>query len=107
MRIQRGAGGPDPLEKSQLIGFPSNTGPDPLNVTKLPSQHLTVGHYRPTIRTPFQWRFAGRRIMASFGSLWSLAPLKKLRGVGPPLTKLSGLAHELQSITATIVTSGN
>ena len=42
-RIQRGGGGgkggPDPPEKSQNIGFLSNTGPDPLKITKLPIKH--------------------------------------------------------------------
>ena len=37
--------------RTPLIGFPSNIDPDPLNITKLPSQHSMVGHYR-------QWRFA-------------------------------------------------
>ena len=35
-----GARGPDqPLNNHKNIGFPSNTGPDPLKITKLPSQH--------------------------------------------------------------------
>ena len=50
-------GGPDPPEKSQNIGFPSNIDPDPLKITKLPSQHSMVGHYRHANETPFQWRF--------------------------------------------------
>ena len=40
--IQRGGGGQEvrTLSKDQkLIGFPSNTGPDPLKITKLQSQH--------------------------------------------------------------------
>ena len=28
------------------IGFPINSDPDPLKITKLPSQHLTVGHHQ-------------------------------------------------------------
>ena len=32
-------GGPDPLENHKNKGFLSNAGPDPLKVTKLPSQH--------------------------------------------------------------------
>ena len=61
-------GGPN----HKFIGFPCNTGPDPLEITKLPSQHSTVGHYRPASETPFQWRFTGRLIIARF--LWSLEP---------------------------------
>ena len=39
VRIQRrGQGVRTPLEKSKFIGFPSNTGTDPLKITKLPSQ---------------------------------------------------------------------
>ena len=35
-----GQGDPDPLKNHhKLKGFPSNTGPDPLKITKLPSQH--------------------------------------------------------------------
>ena len=31
---------PPPLKNHKTIVFPSNTGPDPLKITKLPSQHL-------------------------------------------------------------------
>ena len=31
-----GAGGPDTLENYKNIGFLTNTGPDPLKITKLP-----------------------------------------------------------------------
>ena len=41
-----GAGGPDPLKNHKYIGFPSNIDPTPLKITKLPSQHSMVGHYR-------------------------------------------------------------
>ena len=63
-----GAAGPDP----QNIGFPSNIDPDPLNITKLPSQHSMLGHYRHASETQFQWRFAGRPIIARYW--WSLEP---------------------------------
>ena len=45
-RIQGGggAGGPDPLKNHKNIGFLSNTGPDPLKITKLPSQHSMLGY---------------------------------------------------------------
>ena len=45
-RIQRGggaAGGPDPPEKSQNIGFPCNTGPDPLKNHKATKPAFNVG----------------------------------------------------------------
>ena len=50
-RIQRKGGramGPDPppppLKNHKNIGFLSNTGPDPLKITKLPSQHSMLGN---------------------------------------------------------------
>ena len=57
-----GAGGLDPPEKN--IGFLSNTGLDPLKITKLPSQHSMLGHHRPTSEAPFKWHFAGGPMMA-------------------------------------------
>ena len=46
-RIQRGVGGPDPsLKNHKNIGFHCNTGPDPLKITKLPSEHSMLGHHR-------------------------------------------------------------
>ena len=35
-----------PLKNPKNIGFPSNIDPDPVKITKLPSQHSIVGHYR-------------------------------------------------------------
>ena len=76
MRIQRGdrgSGPPPPPETYKNIGFLSNIGPDPLKITKLPSQHSMLGHHRPASETPFKWpasetpfkwRFAGGTMMA-------------------------------------------
>ena len=36
------------LENRKPLGFFSNTGPDPLENQKLPSQHSILGNYRPT-----------------------------------------------------------
>ena len=77
VRIQRGGQGsgpplPPPLKNHKFIGFPSNTGPDPLKITKLPSRHSTVGQYQPASETPFQWRFVCRPIIGHFW--WSLEP---------------------------------
>ena len=61
-RIQRGDRGPDPphaLKKTQNKGLLSNTGPDPLKITKLPKQHSMLGHHLSASETPFKWRFAG------------------------------------------------
>ena len=64
-RMQTGGGGGGgghsgsgpPLKNHKNIEFPNNVDPDPLNITKLPSQHSMVGHYRHASETPFQWRF--------------------------------------------------
>ena len=42
------------LKNHKFIGFYGNAGPDPLNITKLPSQASTMGHYCPASETPFQ-----------------------------------------------------
>ena len=62
VRIQ--VGGTGALKNHRNIGFFSNTGLDPLKITKLPSQHSMLGHYRHASETPFQWHFAGRPMMA-------------------------------------------
>ena len=36
---------PPPLKNHNTIGFPSNTGPDPQKITRLPSQHSMLGHH--------------------------------------------------------------
>ena len=53
-----------PLKNHKNIGFPSSTGPDPLKITKLPSQYSMLGHHRHASETPFKWRFAGWQMMA-------------------------------------------
>ena len=89
-RIQMGAGerGPDlpPLKNHKNIGFLSNTGPDPLKITKLQSQFSTLGHHRHASKTPFKWRFAGGMMIASLK--WYVDPssphqLKKCQSSAP------------------------
>ena len=58
-RIQRGGQGvrtpPPPPKKNHInIEFLGNTGPDPQEFTKLPSQHSTLGHHRHASETPFK-----------------------------------------------------
>ena len=67
-RIQRGTGGPDPPENHRNIGFPSNIDPDPLKITKLPSQHSMVGHWHAS-KTPFQRRFADGPLVVHFSGI--------------------------------------
>ena len=57
-----GGGGQGKLQKN--IGFPSNTGTDPLKTAKLPSQPSMLGHHRSACETPLKWRFAGGPLMA-------------------------------------------
>ena len=67
VQIQRGggAGGPDPppMKNHKNIWFLINCGPDPLKITKLPSQHSMLGHHQHASETPFR-RFAGGPMMA-------------------------------------------
>ena len=71
-RIQREDRGSGPPEKSQNIGFPSNIDPDPLKITKVPSQHSMVGHWHAS-KTPFQRRFADGPMVVNFK--WHFGPL--------------------------------
>ena len=48
-----GAGVRTPLKNRKNLELLSNTGPDPLKITKLQSQHSMLGHHRPTSATPF------------------------------------------------------
>ena len=63
-RGDRGFGSPAPLENYKNLGFLSNTGLDPLKITKLPMQHSMLGHHLPASKRPFKWRFAGGTLMA-------------------------------------------
>ena len=67
-----GRGSGLPLENHKNIGFLSNTGPDPLKITKLPSQQSMKGHHRNASETPFKWRFAGGSMMARLN--WYFEP---------------------------------
>ena len=48
-----GRGSKPPTEKSQKFRVFSNTGPDPLKITKLPSQNSMLGHHRHARKMPF------------------------------------------------------
>ena len=53
-----GGGGQEsgpPLKNHKNVGFISNTGPDPLEITKLPSQHSMLGHRRHASEPPFKF----------------------------------------------------
>ena len=55
--VRKGTGPPPPPpptspEISQNLGFLSNTGPDPLKITKLASQHSILRHHRYASEKP-------------------------------------------------------
>ena len=54
---------PPPLKITQM-GFLSNTGPEPLKISKLLGQNSMLGHHGDASETPFKWRFAGEAMMA-------------------------------------------
>ena len=56
--------------------FLSKTGPDPLEFSKLPSQHSTLGHHRHASETPFKG-------VSLAGDIWILSPLKKKNNSDP------------------------
>ena len=57
-----------PLKNHNSISSLSNTGPDPLKMTKLPNQHSMSGHRWHASETPFKWRFAGGPLIVAFHS---------------------------------------
>ena len=59
-----------PLKNHKDIGVHSNTGLDPLKITKLPSQHSMLGHYRRASETQmaFRWRVDDDPLIVVFGS---------------------------------------
>ena len=65
----RGVRTPPPPEKSQKVGFLSNTSLNPLKNYKATKPDSMLGHYRHTSQTPCIWRFTGPLIhVLAFGS---------------------------------------
>ena len=53
------------MKNHKNIGFPCNTGPDPIGNHKATySQLLVLGNHRLASEMPFQWHFAGGLMMA-------------------------------------------
>ena len=80
------------LKNHKNIAFLSNS-----EITKLPSQHSVLGHHQHASETQFKWRLAG----PVYSGIWILPPLINLKNVvkvGPPLTKLSGSAHDFSQM---------
>ena len=83
------SGPPPPMENYKIKGFPSNTGPDPVKITQLPSQHCI--QYWAIIGTPakrIRWRADDGPLILVFGSfLFHQTEKKNIVKVGPPLKK--------------------
>ena len=73
-----GAMSPDPPEKSQNIGFLSNTGPDPLKNHKATKPTFNVSHHRPASEMAFRWRADDGPLLVLFGSSLPISKTKKL-----------------------------
>ena len=70
--ISKGGGGGGVPEKSQNIGFLSNSSSDPLKITKLPSQHSMLGHHRTACETPLNGGSLAGRCWPAYRSIWIL-----------------------------------
>ena len=66
--LRTGGSGSPSCKHHKDVGSLSNTGPDPIKITKLPSQYSKF-HQRIM---PLKWRFAGGSIKAGFK--WYLDP---------------------------------
>ena len=89
MRIQRGdRGSGPPMKNHKNIGSLSNSGPDPLKITKLPSQHSMLGHHKRASETPFNVSTMARLLWYLDLPTPSSTQQKNVK-VGPPLTKCS------------------
>ena len=75
-----------PLKNHRNIGFSSNTGPDPLKITRLPSQH-SFSHHRHDSETPlkmaFRWRADVDPLMVVFCSSLPSSTKKKKSKLDP------------------------
>ena len=87
------------------IGFLSNTGPDPLKNHKATEPEFNVGPSSARQGNDICWRANDGQLIVVFGSspLINQKILIKIVVVGPPLTKLSGSAHDLLYLVNTII----
>ena len=110
---ERGQGVRTPLKNHKNRGFPSNTGPDPLKFSKLPSQHTSelsmLGQQRHTSKTPFKWpAFSGIRILSLLKNKnnnvsWTPILAKFSRSVHAPCYGDSCQYNRVQSIHLELV----
>ena len=67
-----------PSENHKNIGFPSNIVPDPLKITKLPSQHSMLGRHRHASKMTFKCGPMMARLLVFGSSLPSSTQRKKM-----------------------------
>ena len=87
---------PPPPEKSQNIGFSSNTGPDPLKDSSYQASiqcWAIIGTSAKRHLMAFHRRADDGALILVLGSSLPSSSKKHVIKVGPPLTKLSGPAH--------------
>ena len=63
----RGSEHPPPPEKSKINRVFSNTCPDPLEITKLPSQNSMLGHFAGGPIMAFRWPADHGPLILAFG----------------------------------------
>ena len=59
-----GRGSGHSKKNHKIFGFLNNSGPDPLNIKKLPSQHSMLGHHQHASEAPLKGGFTGEPMMA-------------------------------------------
>ena len=55
-----------PLKNHKAKVFLSNSGPNPIKITKLSSQQSMLAHHQRASEMPYKWRFTGGLMMAHF-----------------------------------------
>ena len=95
-----GAGGLDPPEKSQNIGFLNHFCLDPLKKKHTQNYQANIQCWA-IISTPAKRHLNGvsltGRCWPAYSGIWIFPPLINLKNpvkIGPPLAKFSGSAHE-------------
>ena len=65
---------PPPAKNHKNKGFSSNTGPDPLKMERLPSQHSMLGHNRHASETPFNSASLAGRWWSAYSATLIIPP---------------------------------
>ena len=70
-------GSRSPLKNHKHLGFLSNTGLDPLKITKLPSQNSMLGHHLHASERHLNGVLLAGRGWPTFNGIWIISPLIK------------------------------